>query len=46
MDACLKERELELRDEYDSKHKVHKSRYNSELTKAHDMIKERESEID
>ena len=45
-EQALREREAEVRDELDGKTKSSKQRYNTELQKAHDMIKQRESEID
>lgn len=46
MDHAIRERELEVREELDQKNKNNKSKYNLELQKTHDMVKQREQEID
>ena len=46
MDQAIRERESEVREELDNKIKANKSKYNLELSKTHEMVKQRESEID
>ena len=46
MDHAIRERELEVREELDQKNKNNKSKYNLELQKTHEMVKQREQEID
>ena len=45
-ELAVRNRELEIKEELDVKNKQIKARFSSELQKAHEMIKEREQEID
>ena len=45
-EQAVRNRELEIKEELDVKNKQSKARFSSELQKAHEMIKEREQEID
>ena len=46
MELAIKEKEIEVREGLDERNKSNKSRYNSELQKAHEMIAQRESDLD
>ena len=46
MELAIKEREIEVREGLDERNKSNKSRYNGELQKAHEMINQRETELD
>lgn len=46
MEIAIKEREIEVREGLDERNKSNKSRYNGELQKAHEMITQRENELD
>ena len=46
MELALKEKEIEVRAELDERNKTNKSRYNSELQISHEMINQREGELD
>ena len=46
MELAIKEREIEVREGLDERNKSNKTRYNGELQKAHDMISQRENELD
>ena len=46
MELSINRREIEVREGLDERNKSNKSRYNGELQRAHDMIKEREAELD
>lgn len=46
MEISIKEREIDLRKGLDERNMSNKSRYNEELMRAHDMLKEREGDID
>ena len=46
MELAIKEREIEVREGLDERNKTRKSKYNEELQKAHDMIQQRELELD
>ena len=46
MELAIKEREIEVREGLDERNKSNKTRYNGELQKAHEMITQRENELD
>ena len=46
MELAIKEKEIEVREGLDERNKTNKDRYNSELQKAHEMIQQREAELD
>ena len=46
MELAIKEREIEVREGLDERNKSNKSRYTGELQKAHEMISQREGELD
>jgi len=46
MELAIKEKEIEVRESLDDRNKSNKSRYNNELQKAHEMINQREVELD
>lgn len=46
LELSIKEREIELRKGLDERNQSNKSRYSEELLRAHDMLKERENDID
>ena len=46
MELAIREKEIEVREGLDERNKSNKSRYNSELQKAHEMIAQRESDLD
>lgn len=45
-EQAVRNRELEVKEELDVKSRQNKARFSGELQKAHEMIKEREQEID
>jgi hypothetical protein len=46
MEESAKERERELRDDHEAKAKAQKVKYQGELARIHEMVRQRESEID
>lgn len=46
MELAIKEREIEVRVGLDERNKSNKSKYNNELQQAHDMVTQRESDLD
>ena len=42
----MKEKEIEVREDLDGRNKSNKSRYNNELQISHEMIQQREGELD
>ena len=46
MELAIKEREIEVRVGLDERNKTNKTKYISELQQAHEMITQRESELD
>ena len=46
MELAIKEREIEVREGLDERNKSNKTRYTGELQKAHEMISQREGELD
>ena len=46
MEQAIRDREKEVREELETKNKANKQKYSHELSKVHDMIKQRETEID
>lgn len=46
MELAIKEREIEVRVGLDERNKLNKSKYNNELQQAHDMVIQRESDLD
>lgn len=46
MELAIKKREIELREGIDERNKHKKTKYNEELSRTHDMLKEREAELD
>lgn len=46
MELAIKEREIEVREGLDERNKSNKFKYNSELQRAHEMIQQREADID
>lgn len=46
METCIRQREQEIREELETKIKNNKVKYNQELQRAHEMLSEREQELD
>ena len=46
MELAIKKREIELREGLDERNKSNKHRYSEELQRTHEMLKEREAELD
>lgn len=46
MEAMLKQREVEIREELDGKIKTNKSKFHAEITRLNELVRQREHELD
>lgn len=46
MELAMKEKEIEVREDLEGRNKSNKSRYNNELQISHEMIQQREGDLD